>query len=334
MGLSALLRGKGQGAIRALEVDQSMKKCALLANCQQGPIRQLLESVDEFNRQYTIVDQAHLHMWNGQNIDNFANAYKTTDIILTQPIYDDKYGLAKTENLLEVNSKTRNIPIIIFPNVEFIGFSPFIIKVPVRHDKFFVPDAQCGIVFWCYINGYSASKAFEFCSNFFNDNSRVEIYRFIYDFAVKRLESAEQRFRMNINVSHLFRTKFKDAKLMINRWHPSNLVYAFLVNGLLSSLEIFEKARVPRQEFMAFDEVPISNSIKRALGICFEDDYFYVMGFLKTLAEYINILYAFYMENPALVDIITAMNHARLKTINSIINCEYQDLDYGPLFHW
>ncbi|MGO9022651.1 MAG: WcbI family polysaccharide biosynthesis putative acetyltransferase [Syntrophobacteraceae bacterium] len=312
-----------------------MKKCLIVGNCQQGPIKFLLRSVDSFNRSYTIVDLAPVHVWNMDNINNFPHQYNDADIILTQPLFDSKFGMANTSKLIEFNESAKKIPIIIFPNIDFIGFTPFTTRIPIRTDKTFAPDAQCGIVLWCYINGYDRDKAINFCREFHSNGSHAILYKTIFDIALKRLENVETLLHMDANVSFLFRNKYMDEKLMLNRWHPSNVVYTFIANRLLSSLGIYDKVITPKREFTVTDEMPISNAIKNALGINFDDgECFYYLGYLFSLSEYVTTLYSFYGENGPTVEAAVKMNEEKLKTIGSIIAFNYNDLDITALFRW
>ena len=312
-----------------------MKKCVIIGNCQQNPIKLLLRTVDSFNRSYTIVDVAPVHMWNTDNINNFPNQYNEADIILTQPIFDSKFGMANTSELIEFNNRAKKIPIMIFPNVDFIGFTPFSTRIPIRTDKTFAPDAQCGIVLWCFINGYNRDKAINFCRDFYRDESYAPLYKSIYDIALKRLENVEILLNINANVSYLFRHKYIYEKLMLNRWHPSNVVYTFIANRLLSNFDIYDEVITPKREFMVTDEMPISNAVKNALGIKFDDgECFYYLGYLFSLSEYVSTLYSFYGENGPTVEAAVKMNEEKLKTIGSIIASNYNGLDITALFRW
>lgn len=312
-----------------------MKKCVIVGNCQQGPIKFLLRSVDSFNRSYTIVDLPPVHTWNMDNVANFPSQYNEADIILTQPIFDSKFGMANTSELIEFNNSARKIPVIIFPNIDFIGFAPFATRIPIRTDKAFAPDAQCGIVLWCFINGYSRDKAINFCGEFYRNESHATLYKSIYDIALKRLENVETVFNMGANVSYLFRHRYMDEKLMLNRWHPSNVVYTFISNRLLSCFGIYDKVITPKREFMLHDEMPISNAVKNALGIKFDDgECFYYLGHLFSLNEYVSTLYSFYGENGPTVEAAAKMNEEKLKAIGNIIASNYNGLDIAPLFRW
>jgi hypothetical protein len=312
-----------------------MKKCVIIANCQQGPLKFLLRSVGSFNRSYTIVDIAPVHTWNMGNINNFTNHYSEADIILTQPIFDSKFAMANTSKLIEFNNSAKKIPVIIFPNMDFIGFAPFSTRIPIRTDKSFAPDAQCGIVLWCFINGYDREMATNFCRDFYRNESHADLYRSIYNVALKRLEDIERLLRMDANVSYLFRQRYMDEKLMLNRWHPSNIIYTFIANRLLASLDIYDKVITPKREFMLHDEMPISWAIKNALGIKFDDgECFYYLGQLLSLSEYISTLYSFYEENGPTVEAAVKMNEDKLRIISSIIASDYNGLDIAPLFRW
>jgi hypothetical protein len=269
------------------------------------------------------------------NVNDFPNQYNEADIILTQPIFDSKFGMANTSELIEFNNSARKIPVIIFPNIDFIGFAPFATRIPIRTDKAFAPDAQCGIVLWCFINGYGRDKASKFCSEFYRNESHATLYKSIYDIALKRLENVETVFHMGANVSYLFRHRYMDEKLMLNRWHPSNLVYTFIANGLLSCFDIFDKVITPKREFTLHDEMPISYAVKNALGIKFDDgECFYYLGHLFSLSEYVSTLYSFYGENGPTVEAASKMNEEKLKAIGNIIASNYNGLDIAPLFRW
>jgi len=312
-----------------------MKKCVIVGNCQQNPIKFLLRSVDSFNRSYRIVDVEPIHMWNMDNINNFIHQYNDADIIFTQPIFDAKFGIANTSNMIEFNNGAKKIPIIIFPNIDFIGFTPFTTRIPVRTDKTFTPDAHHGIVLWCYINGYDRDKTINVCNEFQRNESHADLYKTIFDIALKRLENVEMLLHMDANVSFLFRNKYMDEKLMLNRLHPSNVVYTFIANRLLSTLSIYDKVITPKREFTVTDEIPISNAIKNALGIKFDDDEcFYYLGYLFSLSEYVTTLYSFYGENGPTVEAAVKMNEEKLKTIGGIIASNYNGLDITALFRW
>jgi hypothetical protein len=307
----------------------------IIGNCQQAPLKSLLRSVEEFNRSFTINDIAHVHTWSGQEINSFCDIYDSADLILTQPILDDSYGLAKTQALLDFNNKSQKIPIIIFPNVDFIGFFPFSIRIPLRPERMFSPEAHCGIVFWSFINGYDEDRACKFCTEFYNDDSHAELYRALYSLAVQRLENIESVFGIDANVSHLFRTQYRDEKLMHTRWHPSNIVFSFIANRILSILDIFEHATPPKREFLVQDEMPIANAIKRALGIEFsDDDCFYNLGVLQGMPDYISSAYSFYRQNAPTVESTIKMSEHKLKTIDNVIKHNYSEIEIMPLFHW
>jgi len=140
---------------------------------------------------------------------------------------------------------------------------------------------------------------------------------------------------MDANVSFLFRNKYMDEKLMLNRWHPSNVVYTFIANRLLSSLDIYDKVNTPKREFIVTDEMPISSAIKNALGINVDDgECFYYLGYLFSLSEYVTTLYSFYGENGPTVEAAVKMNEEKLKTIGGIIASNYNGLDITALFRW
>ena len=312
-----------------------MKKCVIIGNCQQGPIKFLLRSVDSFNLSYTIVDLSPVHTWNMDNVNNFPNLYNEADIILTQPIFDSKFGIANTSELIEFNNRAKKIPIIIFPNVDFIGFTPFTTRIPIRTDKTFAPDAQCGIVLWCFINGYDRHKAVNFCREFYRNESYATLYKSIYNIALKKLENVEILLNINVNVSYLFRHRYMDEKLMMNRWHPSNVVYTFIADRLLSSFDIYDKVITPKREFVVIDEIPISIAVKNALGIKFDyGECFYYLGSLLSLSEYVSTLYSFYGENGPTVEAAVKMNEEKLRAIGNIITSNYNGLDVAPLFRW
>ena len=278
---------------------------------------------------------APVHTWNRDNINDFMNRYNEADIILTQPIFDSKFGMANTSKLIEHNNSAKKIPVIIFPTIDFIGFNPFVIRIPVRTDRTFTPDAQCGIVFWCFIHGYDRDKAINFCRDFYRNESYAGLYKSIYDTAVTRIETVERLLCPDMNVSYLFRYRYMDEKLMLNRWHPSNIVYTFIANRMLSSLGIYSNVIAPKREFMVHDEMPISNAVRNALGIKFDDgESFYYLGFLFSLSEYVSTLYSFYDENGPTVEATVKMNEDKLKIISSIIESDYKNLDISPLFHW
>ncbi len=312
-----------------------MKKCVFIANCQQGPLKFLLRSLDEFNRLYSIVDIVPVHQWSGEESNSFESIYNDVDVIFTQPVFEEKYGLASTSQLIRFNKSTRNIPVIIFPGIDFIGYSPFSTRIPIRTDRAFAPDAQCGIVLWCFLNGYDRAKATKFYHDFCRDNVHSEFYKTVYGLALKRLENAERMFYMDTHVSYLFRNVYVREKLMLNRWHPSNVVYTYLANRLLAGLGICEKVPVPKREFMLHDEMPVSSAVKEALGIEFDDGgCFYYMGFLLSQSEYVSSLYTFYKENSPTVEAAAKMNEEKLKVIDRIISGNYSGLDLSPLFHW
>ncbi len=91
-----------------------MKKCVFIANCQQGPIKHLLRSVDAFNRLYEIIDIPPVHQWSGEEVNYFPNVYKDADIIFSQPIFDSKFGVVATSQLVEFNKNAKGIPHIPF----------------------------------------------------------------------------------------------------------------------------------------------------------------------------------------------------------------------------
>ena len=312
-----------------------MKKCVFIANCQQGPIKFLLRSVAQFNALYEIKDITPVHLWSPETTNGFPAIYNEADVIFTQPVFDDRYGLACTSKLAEFNKNSKNIPIIIYPNVEFMGFFPFATRIPIRCDKVFAPDSQCGIVLWCFINGYDRARAIKFCADFYNDDSNAKLYQDIYGIAVKRLEKVEITLAMDINASYLFRTRYTKDKLMLNRWHPTNIVYSFLANRLLTKLGIYENPVIPKREFLLQDEMPISSAVKNALGIQFDDGgCYYYMGMLLSHSEYISALYAFYNENGPTVEAAVKMNEDKLKVIDAIATSRGNDINITPLFHW
>ncbi|MGA2404433.1 MAG: WcbI family polysaccharide biosynthesis putative acetyltransferase [Syntrophobacteraceae bacterium] len=312
-----------------------MKNCVIIANCQQGPLKFLLRSLDQFNRSYKLIDIAHVHTWSAQDVNSFTGIYESADLILSQPIFDNYFGLAKTQLLLEYNNKARKIPIIMFPNIDFIGFFPFSIRIPIRPERVFSPEAQCGIIFWSFINGYDEIRASEFCAEFYNDDSHSELYRTIYSLALQRLETTEMMFRMDANVSYLFRNKYMDEKLMHNRWHPSNTVYTFIASRILGALGVYENVTAPKREFTIQDEMPIAGAVKKALGIKFDDDdCFYNLGVLQSMPEYISTVYSFYGQNMPTVEATAKMSEKKLKIIDKVIKRNYDRNEIMPLFHW
>jgi len=149
------------------------------------------------------------------------------------------------------------------------------------------------------------------------------------------LENAERLWCMNTNVSYLFRNVYAHEKLMLNRWHPSNVVYTYLANRLLAGLGICETVAAPKREFMLHDEMPVPVAVKEALGIKFDDGgCFYYLGQLLSHGEYVSSLYAFYRENGPTVEAAAKMNEDKLKLIDSIISNSHDGLDLAPLFHW
>jgi hypothetical protein len=291
--------------------------------------------VGQFNDTYRIRNIAHVQTWSRQQINNISDVYDNSDIILTQPLLSDYFGKFQTQSLLEFNYKAKNIPIIIFPSVEFNGFFPFSIRIPIMPERIFAPEAQCGIVFWSFINGYDEDQAYAFCNDFYNDYSRADLYRSIYSVALARLEAIETTLGIQANISYLFRNKYTDEKLMHNRYHPANVVFAFIANRILSTLGIYHKVVAPQREFMIQDELPISQSIKNALGITFDDDNcFYNLGILQAMPDYISSVYSFYRQNPPTVESTIKMSEHKLRVIDNIIKHKYDDLDILALFHW
>jgi hypothetical protein len=284
---------------------------------------------------YSLSDVAHIHTWSGFEIEGFRALYDSADVILTQPIFDDNFGLAKTQVLFAFNNENRKIPIIMLPNVDFVGFFPFSIRIPIRPERVFSPEAQCGIIFWCFTNGYDEARASKFYLEFYHDDSHAEIYKIIYSMALQRLEYLEKTFGIDANVSYLFRYKYMDEKLMHTRWHPSNYVFNFIANRVLSSLGVYGNVTVPKREFMIQDEMPIVGAIKKTLGIKFDDDdCFYNLGVLQNIPEYIASSYSFYRQNMPTVEATSRMSSFKLQTIDNIIKHNYDKVDMRALFNW
>jgi len=313
-----------------------MKKCLFFGNCQQYPLKVLLRSVDEFNDQYTIIDDlAPMHMWGPEQVQSVENRYFDADIIITQPIRDARFGLAKTMDLLAWNSKTKRIPVIVFPNIEFLASFPFAIHVPVDLENDSVPDSHCAIVFLCFISGLSIENAIQFCRSFYNDESRSDIYRTIYKLSMDRLELAERSYMSEVHVSYLFRNRYKDIKLSHNRLHPSNYVCEYVANRVLAQIGIFKTVNTPGMEFWAHDAMPIMPAIRKALGLTYkEDGLYYVKGILKRLEDYIYHYYCYYNQHQTVVEKGIEHNKAKLSSIIEIVNNNYRQVDMHSLFSW
>lgn len=314
-----------------------MKKCLVIGNCQQYPLKVLLQSALEFNNQYEIIDDlGPIHTWSVEQIRSVEDKYNDADVILTQPIYDDKYGYAKTSNLMALNEERKKLPIIVFPNIDFLAFFPFSIRVLVDLENDNVPDAQCGIVFLCYINDFNVKRAIEYCRSFYSNELYADIYQAIYERAISRLESTERTFQNFVNVSNLFRNKYKEVKLTRNRLHPSNFVCSFIANKVLTKLGICETVIAPTMEFWAHDEMPITAAIRQALGITFieNDGYFYTKGILKRLEDYIYHLYCYYRGHRRVVEESININERKLETMINIMNQKYANVDIESLFRW
>jgi hypothetical protein len=205
----------------------------------------------------------------------------------------------------------------------------------MRPERMFSPEAHCGIVFWSFVNGYEEDRACEFCTEFYNDDSHAELYGTLYSLALQRLENIERVFGIDANVSYLFRNQYTDEKLMHTRWHPSNIVFSFIADRILSALGIFDRVTAPKREFMIQDEMPIAGSIKRALGITFDDDdCFYNLGILQKMPDYISSAYSFYRQNSPTVEATIKMSEHKLRTIDNVIKHNYDEIEIMPLFHW
>ncbi|MFZ2448628.1 MAG: WcbI family polysaccharide biosynthesis putative acetyltransferase [Syntrophobacteraceae bacterium] len=313
-----------------------MKRCLLIGNCQQYPLKILMQSAPVFNERYEMIEPGPIHTWTTEQVDSAEDRYNEADIILTQPIRDAKYGLAQTTRLLAFNERRKRIPVIVFPNVDFIGFFPFTIRVPVDLEKDNVPDAHCGIVFLCYVSGLDEDAAVEYCKRFYSDERYSGIYKTIYELALSRMESTERTFNIVTNTSYLFRSRYRDLKLMLNRLHPANVVCEFVANSVLSQLGIFETVTAPMREFWTHDEMPVSVSVAKALGIRYSDssEYFYVKGILKRVDDYIRHLYWYYRGHPDVLSEAIIWNKQKITTIGRIATNKYSNVDLMPLFKW
>jgi hypothetical protein len=314
-----------------------MLKCLMIGNCQQYPLKVLLQSVSGFRNRYEIIDDlGPIHTWSNEQVRNVETKYNEVDIILTQPIYDEKYGLARTFALAAFNEKTKNIPIIGFPNIDFLGLFPFSIRIPVQLENDNVPDGQCGIVFLSYLSGFNIQQTIDYWRNFYSDDSYGDIYRSIYQMALARLESSEKLFFPGVNVTNLFQRRYRDIKLTRNRLHPSNYLCEYIANQILAQLKVNETAKAPSMEFWAHDEMPIAPALRRSLGMVFRenDEYFYVKGILKRLEEYVLHLFSYYVAHRNVVEEGIKINEPKLKTILGIIKRDKECVDLRSLFQW
>jgi hypothetical protein len=170
---------------------------------------------------------------------------------------------------------------------------------------------------------------------FHRDCSHSELYRLIYSADLKRLENQELVLKMDTNVSYLFRNAYVHQKLMLSRWHPSNVVYNFIVNNLLHKLGIFCTPAKPKREFTLAEEIPLTFAVKNALGMQFDDDQcYYYLGYLLSQSDYVTTLYDFYGQNMPTVDATAMMNEKKLKIFGAVLSSSYKDMDILPLFNW
>jgi hypothetical protein len=293
-----------------------MKKYAIIANCQGGPLQELLKGSKEFSSQYENVPLPSIQNWAQPQYELFWETIADLDLVIAQPLLSPRYANARIESLREHIDPDK---LLVISNIFFEGYYPTVIHMRnVNFQKYNVPIAQCGLILGMYMSSVKLPDALPLLKKFMQ--TKINSLGDVASASIQKLSNRERTYQVDIRVGGWVRKHFRERRMMHSLNHPSNFTLRHLCNSLLRKLGIQPESNSKREELLGDVSFPIFPNVADALNLNFNSKPSYtVVGKTMNVREYIEFLYNFYSREPVIArenfDLFSEKIHACLSHV-------------------
>ena len=260
-----------------------MKNVAIYGNCQANALGGLLKISSEFSESYFFERTTPVHRIPLAEHANFLERrLPDLDLLICQPVSQKfrggGYGTGDLINQLPCDCK-----VIFFPSLQFYGYlaTSFPIKnlpLPVAQkikEIFGVAGADLfhsSQIIEGFITGKKEHETLDvFLKGGSNDKNQVQKK---LKSTLDIIEAAEKENSINIPFAEFCRNNFFKTKLFHSPRHPTGITFEFIVNHILSFLELklldSERDKIVKRDPLKHPVYPIQPFICEALNLEFD----------------------------------------------------------------
>ncbi|MEG3766279.1 WcbI family polysaccharide biosynthesis putative acetyltransferase [Alteromonas sp. 14N.309.X.WAT.G.H12] len=239
-----------------------LKKFSVFGNCQADPLGLILQSNENFKKEYEFIRFAKpAFALRAEDIDQTMALLSEIDVLITQNV-SEKFGVFSTRNLI-ANLKP-GARVIRIPNVYFSGYTPEI-------SYFRAAGAQ--VTSFCDYHDVNFLK-------FYFENKKTAVERSVEayhddtfyseDYLLTNAEKSLQELRSrelacDVSISDFIQTHWRSEVLFYSMNHPNRRVLTHLASKILSALEMPDIVFPGKFEHLSNTQLPLYQAVNKTL---------------------------------------------------------------------
>lgn len=270
-----------------------MKKFTVYANCQGPALGKTLLEAKGFRDKYVYKRINPVQTLKAQDLDQVKNIIAESDLILFQPILapgmlqkwiGGLLGFANKQILQRITSQRKpawigtnellkyakpDALVYSFPSLYFNAYFPHLDAMNIRSVLTQVHDF---FIAYSYAKGNSVEKTLRLLNS--ENLYPPEMSLSLADHTLSELKKRESVNRVSFTISEFVEENYKTIKLFNQFNHPKKPVFVYLVQKILSALQIaFSLDEFSPTTGLDATSVPVQKSTYDNLGFSFREDF-------------------------------------------------------------